>query len=147
MVLPWLHSYQDEEEVREEVFHQQLACYISKEYIHLLGMYFVLYCCSCHTCLLATEVACLLSVDSSVVRPRQQPEGMSGDVVMDETEGTSQENTSHLLSSCYTLTPLAVMMAQDEVRQRDTPACVTIGSCVRGIPLLGSCVSGVPLLV
>ena len=32
-------SYQDEEEVREEVFHQQLAVYMSKEYIHLLGMW------------------------------------------------------------------------------------------------------------
>lgn len=98
-------SYQDEEEVKEEVFHQQLAVYMSKEYVHLL------------------EVACLVSTDGSVAKPRQQPEGgCYGDVVMDEESqsqdlASSQPHSSQP-SSCFVLSPFATRMVQDQDKLR-----------------------------
>lgn len=95
-------DYQDEEEVKEEVFHQQLAVYMSKEYIHLL------------------EVACLVSTDCSVGKPRQPSEVLCGDVLMDEaaTDSQLQEAASSVLSSSFTLTPFAIRMVQDQDKLR-----------------------------
>lgn len=108
-------SYQDEEEVREEVFHQQLAVYMSKEYIHLLGMWLPSAAVTYTVALTHTEVACLVSPDGSVGKPRQPAEGC-GDVMMVEENQAQDMASSQPYSSSFVLSSFATRMVQDQVR-------------------------------